>query len=353
MQAVLRTRQAFSPPAYSDEPEGFRRCRCPAHRYIFWSDADAACLIALCSIAASLPTSTFHRFIVLLSSDKIIDSLRPLLPHVTPSLDSTARIQAQLPSASSDSAATLERVATTLQGAGYREVRIEGNEVLATAPAKVTALPLRRKKIGVASTDGTSSLGSSGSSSTKKSLWAFTDSSASTSRTPPTIDESTLLTSEDLKRAQAVQRPDCDVKKTRKACKNCSCGLRELLLEEQDDWKGNGTNGTSGTSTPAAAEADQPEGRAMSGVDRKQADGTRKSDVQKVNTGVVTSSCGSCYLGDAFRCSSCPYLGASKAGYSSDSAIYLADSSTSAYPFSPLQVCPLSSQGRRSRSRLA
>lgn len=274
--------------------------------------------LPVCTVAASLPPSTFHRFIVLLSAEKIIDSLRPLLPHVTPSLDATAKIQAQLPPASSDSAATLERVATTLQGAGYREVRVEGSEVLATAPAKVTALPLRRKKLGIASADGSSSSSASASSSTKKSLWAFTDSSASTSRTPPTIDESTLLTSEDFKRAQAVQRPDCDVKKTRKACKNCSCGLRELLLEEQDDWKGNGMNGTSGTSTPAATEADaavQPEGRAMSGVDRKQADGTRKSDVQKVNTGVVTSSCGSCYLGDAFRCSSCPYLGASRSRY--------------------------------------
>lgn len=146
----------------------------------------------------------------------------------------------------------------------------------------MTALPLRRKKVDPAK---------------KAALWSFTESSSTNGASTPTIDESSLLTAEDLQRATAVQRPDCDVKKTRKACKNCTCGLREVLLEEADDL-------------PAALGAkSQPGGRAMSGVDRKLANGERKSDVQVVSTGAVTSSCGSCYLGDAFRCSSCPYLG--------------------------------------------
>lgn len=53
-----------------------------------------------------------------------------------------------------------------------------------------------------------------------------------------------------------------------KPCENCTCGKKELF--------------------DAATSAE---------------------DKEKLETGQVESSCGKCYLGDAFRCASCPYLG--------------------------------------------
>ncbi|OII73331.1 anamorsin [Cryptosporidium ubiquitum] len=61
-------------------------------------------------------------------------------------------------------------------------------------------------------------------------------------------------------------------KSKERACKNCNCGRADLEKEI--------------------------------GVEA-----ARKVYQEKVETGTARSSCGNCYLGDAFRCSGCPYKG--------------------------------------------
>jgi len=78
------------------------------------------------------------------------------------------------------------------------------------------------------------------------------------------IDEDELLDEEDLKRPDPASLKACGTTGKRKACKDCSCGLAEELAGETKNTK---------------------------------------------DTLAVKSSCGSCYLGDAFRCAACPYLG--------------------------------------------
>ncbi|XP_048755151.2 anamorsin homolog [Ostrea edulis] len=78
------------------------------------------------------------------------------------------------------------------------------------------------------------------------------------------VDDDALLDADDLKKPDPSSlRATCgDGPKKKKACKNCTCGLSDELEAEA-----------------------------------------------KTKKKTATSACGSCYLGDAFRCASCPYLG--------------------------------------------
>jgi hypothetical protein len=90
------------------------------------------------------------------------------------------------------------------------------------------------------------------------------------------VQEDDLINTDELLDAVDVLKPvvdanfDCGTSKEgkKKACKNCTCGLAEEIESEASD--------------------------------------KQKKNVAASN---VKSACGSCYLGDAFRCASCPYLG--------------------------------------------
>ncbi|XP_014609648.1 PREDICTED: anamorsin homolog [Polistes canadensis] len=75
------------------------------------------------------------------------------------------------------------------------------------------------------------------------------------------IDEDELLDEDDIIKPDITSLKVCGTTGKRKACKDCSCGLAEELNGKAEDQ------------------------------------------------GIQKSSCGNCYLGDAFRCASCPYLG--------------------------------------------
>jgi len=79
------------------------------------------------------------------------------------------------------------------------------------------------------------------------------------------IDEDALLDEDDLKKPDPASLKVCGTTKLRKACKDCSCGLAEEIAGE--------------------------------------------ANTVPKDTSAAKSSCGSCYLGDAFRCATCPYLG--------------------------------------------
>ncbi|TFK43228.1 Fe-S cluster assembly protein DRE2 [Crucibulum laeve] len=121
----------------------------------------------------------------------------------------------------------------------------------------------------------------------KKALWALSSPSV------PQIDAEALLTAEDKARPVPTCEPvNTAVPRRKKACKGCTCGLADLEEEERK------------TSKVVLLDGSQDgEAKEISQSDREKLIAAAKSAPK------ATSSCGSCFLGDAFRCASCPYLG--------------------------------------------
>jgi anamorsin len=117
----------------------------------------------------------------------------------------------------------------------------------------------------------------------KKAVWTL--SSPST----PSIDADSLLTTADRERPVPVCGPAKSGAPRRK-CKGCTCELADLVEEETTQDKIVVLDGSEGG---GALEVSEQE----------------RLLIAAKNSSKATSSCGSCYLGDAFRCASCPYIG--------------------------------------------
>ncbi|KAI0750785.1 DUF689-domain-containing protein [Daedaleopsis nitida] len=142
-----------------------------------------------------------------------------------------------------------------------------------SAPSASAPLPLRRK----ADPERKAS---------KKALWTLNAPST------PSIDAESLLTAADRERPAACEPAARGAPRRKKACKNCTCGLAELEAEELAQSKVVLLDGAQDGQTVEISQSEKERLLAAAAAAPK-----------------ATSSCGNCYLGDAFRCSSCPYRG--------------------------------------------
>jgi len=207
-------------------------------------------------------------------------------------------------------ASFLTNMAAALTPQGTLNVSYPPNDYLPTLSAEISGVGFRlqssssssliaQKSTSPAATSGASvSLRSRRAPLTdeqkavkKAAIWAVSPASSST------IDAESLLTPEDRVRPIPTCEPldTSGAVRRKRACKGCTCGLAEFEAEEV------ARNPVVVLDT--AADNDGGAVRTMSKEDRE------KLRLAALNAGKATSSCGSCFLGDAFRCAGCPYLG--------------------------------------------
>lgn len=217
----------------------------------------------------NLLPSRYHKAYVVLTSEEYessSDTLRQLFNFIAQSLVPAGELYVEGVSPNSNIRQQISQSGLEVDAEGAFSTRL-----VARKPAALSvALPKRSTK------------------SQKAAIWSFAAPST------PTIDPTSLLQPSDLERPV----PKCEpitpgAPRRKKACKGCTCGLAELEAEEAKSRK-------------VVMLSAQVDGEAVVvGQDEKE----RLIQAAKM-ANKATSSCGSCFLGDAFRCASCPYLGA-------------------------------------------
>ncbi|GJJ07310.1 hypothetical protein Clacol_001511 [Clathrus columnatus] len=182
-----------------------------------------------------------------------------------------------------DAAHAYRNVFSDLTLAGFNVTSTTDGLLSAQKPSFAPGASISLKKT-VKSKALSSSLPVADIASKKKALWAFTSPS-----TPP-IDPESLLTPEDKARPTTCELVSESTPRRKRACKNCTCGLAELEEEERRDGKIVILDGAENGETVEILAHE-------------------KGSIAIKTTEKATSSCGNCFLGDAFRCASCPYLG--------------------------------------------
>ncbi|KAL5636468.1 hypothetical protein ACGC1H_000435 [Rhizoctonia solani] len=153
-----------------------------------------------------------------------------------------------------------------VRAAGFEVVSQTNGTLVAQAPAAPAAIKLPKRD-----------------KAAKAALWSLNAPSTNT------IDPDSLLTDADKARPVPTCEPvNANAPRRKRACKGCTCGLAEIEAAEAVVMLDGMVDGNA---------------RAVSGDEKAKLIAAAKAAPK------ATSSCGSCFLGDAFRCASCPYLG--------------------------------------------
>ncbi|KAI9512260.1 cytokine-induced anti-apoptosis inhibitor 1, Fe-S biogenesis-domain-containing protein [Russula earlei] len=171
--------------------------------------------------------------------------------------------------------------------AGFQILTVQSSEgrIIAQKPALSASSPVSLKTKTTAPASVTLPRRSVAA---KKAIWDLAPSRGDS------IDAESLLTDADRARPAACEPPAAGAPRRRKACKGCTCGLAE---EEEAELR---------SGLAKVILLDGSEGGSASEVGPSEKE--RLSRAAKAAP-KATSSCGSCFLGDAFRCASCPYMG--------------------------------------------